>query len=273
MKEMDYKQITIATAAQEQKDILIALLENIRYEGFEEHEAQVIAYVPSADYSEEELKKILQPFGLNFTIQDIQQQNWNAQWESNFEPVVVEGFCTIRAGFHDIDVDTPYEIVITPKMSFGTGHHATTQLMMQQMSKMDFKGGKVLDFGTGTGILAILAEMLGAGQILAIDNDEWSYDNTVENIGANNCGNITTMKGSIELAETDYDVILANINRHILLNYMSEMYIKLKKDGFMLMSGLLTEDRGIIMEAATAAGFKHLKASEHNNWIALLFQK
>ena len=270
---MDYKQIIIATAAQDQKDILIALLENIGYEGFEEHEAQVIAYVPSADYSEEELRTILEPFALGFTIQEIQQQNWNAQWESNFEPVVVEGFCTIRAGFHDIEVKTPYEIVITPKMSFGTGHHATTQLMMQQMSKMDFKGAKVLDFGTGTGILAILAEMLGAGQILAIDNDEWSYDNTVENIGANNCRNIETLKGSLELATTEYDVILANINRHILLEYMNDMYMKLKNEGFILMSGLLKEDRDIIMNAATAAGFKHIEASELNNWIALLFRK
>ncbi len=270
---MDYKQISIATTVQEQKDILIAMLENIGYEGFEEHEEQVVAYVPAADYTEEELKTLLEPFSLGFTIQDIQQQNWNAQWESNFEPVIVEGFCTIRAAFHDIEVKTPYEIVITPKMSFGTGHHATTQLMMQQMSKMDFKGGKVLDFGTGTGILAIMAEMLGAGQILAIDNDEWSFDNTVENIAANNSRNIETLRGSLELSGNEYDFILANINRHILLQYMSDMYMKLKNGGLILMSGLLKEDRGIIMDAATEAGFKHLEGAEQNNWIALSFRK
>jgi ribosomal protein L11 methyltransferase len=270
---MEYKQITIAVSEQEQKEILIALLENINYEGFEEHDNEVVAYIPGADYHEEELKEVLGTFGLTYKLETIAQQNWNAQWESNFEPVIVEGFCTIRAGFHDIEINTPYEIVITPKMSFGTGHHATTQLMMEQMGKVDFKGRKVLDFGTGTGILAILAEMLGAGQILAIDNDEWSYENTRENISTNSCKNIEVKQGSLEYSGSDYDVILANINRHILLHYMNDMYMKLEKEGMILMSGLLTEDREIIMDAATATGFHHLKGSEHNNWIALLFKK
>ena len=270
---MEYKQISIRVSAQEQKDILVALLENIGYEGFEEHEEEVLAYIPDGDYNEDELKALLEPFGLSFSLKDIEPQNWNTQWESNFEPVVVEGICTIRASFHDIEVDTPYEIVITPKMSFGTGHHATTQLMVEQMSKMDFKGGKVLDFGTGTGILAILAEKLGAGPILAIDNDEWSYENSLENISVNNCRNIKVLQGSLELAENENDVILANINRHILLDYMSEMYIKLKDEGYILMSGLLKEDEIIITEAATAAGLKRINTSELNNWIALLFKK
>jgi ribosomal protein L11 methyltransferase len=270
---MEYKQITIPVADQEQKEILVALLENISYEGFEENDDSIIAYIPGADYHEDELKTILGTLGLSHNLQTIQQQNWNAQWESNFEPVIVEGFCTIRAAFHNIEINTPYQIVITPKMSFGTGHHATTRLMMQQMSKIDFKGRKVLDFGTGTGILAILAEMLGAGHIMAIDNDEWSYENTKENKLTNNCRKIAVFQGSLEISDNDYDIILANINRHILLNYMNDMYMKIKNDGLILMSGLLKEDREIIMESATTAGFKLLEASEENNWIALLFRK
>lgn len=270
---MEYKQITIPVKEQEQKEILIALLENISYEGFEEDDNGIVAYIPEADYREEELKEVLYTFSLNYSLETIKQQNWNAQWESSFDPVIVEGLCTVRAAFHDIDVNTPYDIIITPKMSFGTGHHATTRLVIQQMGKMDLKGRKVLDFGTGTGILAILAEMMGAGHILAIDNDEWSYDNTKENIAANKCRKIAVMQASLEVSDNDYDVILANINRHILLHYMNEMYMKLKGDGLILMSGLLTEDREIILESATAVGFKLLDASEHNNWIALLFRK
>lgn len=270
---MEYKQITIPVSGQEQKEILVALLENISYEGFEENDDSIVAYIPEADYHEEELEAVLGSFGLTYSLQTIQQQNWNAQWESNFEPVIVEAFCTVRAAFHDIRVDTPYEIIITPKMSFGTGHHATTQLMMEQMSKMDFKSCKVLDFGTGTGILAILAEMLGAEHVTAIDNDEWSYDNTIENKDANNCRKIAVLQGSLEVSDKDYDIILANINRHILLNYMDDMYMKTKSYGLILMSGLLKEDREIILESAAAAGLRFLEGSELNNWIALLFRK
>ncbi len=270
---MQYIQVTIGIEKQELKDIIIALLENISYEGFEEQENSIIAFVPGSDYDEAQLKSLLENFDLSFTTKTIEPQNWNAQWEANFQPVIVENFCTIRAGFHRIQVDTPYEIVITPKMSFGTGHHATTQLMMMQMSKQDLKGKAVLDFGTGTGILAILAEKLGAKAVLAIDNDEWSYENTRENIAGNNCLNIEVVQGSLEVADKQYDTILANINRHILLHYMNDMYSKLAEKGTILMSGLLKEDRGIVVEAALSSGFKLSGEDEHNNWIVLIFNK
>src|ERR1044072_1865979 len=157
---MQYVQVTIEAGQQELKEIVIALLENSGYEGFEEQESGIIAYIPEEDYSEVQLRELLDTMNLPFTTKIIAQQNWNAQWESNFQPVIVDGFCTIRASFHQLEVKTPYEIIITPKMSFGTGHHATTQLMMMQMSLVELKDKTVLVFGTGTGILAILAEKL-----------------------------------------------------------------------------------------------------------------
>jgi ribosomal protein L11 methyltransferase len=270
---MEYIQVVVATAEQEQREILIALLENSGYEGFEEHDDKLVSYIAASEYNEEDLQETLLPFGLEFSTSSIAPQNWNAQWESNFEPVIIDGFCTIRAFFHHLEINTPYEIVITPKMSFGTGHHATTKLVMQQMADMDLKGKSVLDFGTGTGILAILAEMLGAGHILAIDNDEWSYDNTKENVETNNCSRISIERGSLEIASGPYDIILANINRHILLEYMADMYAKLTAGGTLLMSGLLVADTDIIKEAAQQVGFQHKRSGEHNGWISLLFNK
>ncbi|MBL7718091.1 MAG: 50S ribosomal protein L11 methyltransferase [Flavipsychrobacter sp.] len=270
---MHYQQVTISVEAQEQKDILIALLEHIGYEGFEEQPTGLVAFIPEEEYSEASLAEVLTPFGVEFSLQRVEQQNWNAQWESNFSPVIVEGFCTVRAGFHDMEVTTPYEIVITPKMSFGTGHHATTRLMMQRMGAMEFAGKKVLDFGTGTGILAILAHMLGATDIEAIDNDEWSYENSVENVTGNNAAEIKVKLGSLDAAEGTYDIILANINRHILLHYMSDLYDKLNPTGTVLMSGILTEDLDIIENAAEQAGFILAAREESNNWLCLLFNK
>ena len=270
---MEYLQVNIPCGNEEQKEITIALLENAGYEGFEEKEDSVAAYINKDQFNKEELEGILAPMALGFTTEIIAQQNWNSAWESNFEPVIIEEFCTIRASFHDLKVTTPYEIVITPKMSFGTGHHATTLQMVQQMAGMDFIGKRVLDFGTGTGILAILAEMLGATEILAIDNDGWAYENTKENIGANNCRKVEVQQGSLELAGEGYDIILANINRHILLEYMNDMYNKTKTGGHVLMSGLLREDRDIVEKAAAKAGFQLGNYSEHNNWISLLFKK
>lgn len=270
---MQHIQTIIEVGESELREMLIARLSELGYEGFEENEQSLIAYISEESYSTDAETLILE-YNLTYKNQLIPRQNWNAVWEENFQPVIVEGFCTVRADFHEIGTKTPYEIVITPKMSFGTGHHATTQLMMMQMRDLPFKKARVLDFGTGTGILAILAEMLGASDVLAIDNDEWSFENAVENTLKNHCANVTVKQGSLEIVEDGpFDIILANINRHILLQYMERLFQLLNGGGHLLMSGLLVEDRDIIMQAATAAGFKEGKMTTQNNWISILFTK
>ena len=254
--------------------MLVALLSDIGFSGFEETEHALLAYVDEQEYNKALLHEIAQEYNYPYELEVIEAQNWNAVWESNFEPVIVDDFCTLRAHFHTLDVTTPHEIIITPKMSFGTGHHATTQLMIMGMKSISFAGKSVLDFGTGTGVLAILADKLGAAMITAIDNDEWSVENTVENISRNHSRGIVVKKCTLEDIESQqYDVILANINRHILLQYMSLLYARLNDGGTILMSGLLPGDQEIIVNSAQGAGFKFKNKSEHNNWIALFFNK
>jgi ribosomal protein L11 methyltransferase len=271
---MQYVKVTFLVPGQDISDMLTAILAEAGYDGFEESEGRLFAYIGQSKFNADEVAEIAVQAGVSHETEIVAQQNWNALWESNFPPVIVEDFCTIRAHFHDIVVTTPYEIQITPKMSFGTGHHSTTQLMMLMMRDIDFNGKSVLDFGTGTGVLAILAEMLGAQKILAIDNDEWCVENAVENAERNNCEQITVKIGSLEnFVEEGADIILANINRHILLQYMKDLYRKLPPGGTLLMSGLLAEDKDIITDAAVAIGFEFKELREQLNWIALKFEK
>lgn len=248
----------------------IATTENL--EGIEYIDNGCIAYVPQEFDNLEEFQAIAQKYGYQTRTEALENKNWNAVWESNFEPITLEDFCYIRADFHPaLETPTPYEILITPKMSFGTGHHATTQLMMQYMKTMPFEDTKVFDFGTGTGILAILAEMLGSKEILAIDNDEWCIENTIENCERNNCSKITASINDITTLDSNhyFDVILANINRHILLAYMGKIRELIAVDGILLLSGILTSDVEIITEATRANGFKLIEEQEHNGWVAL----
>lgn len=267
---MQHVKISISQPEGEQREMLIALLADNGFEGFEENEDSLSAYISKDQYDEDITTRLLSSIVPGFTKEIIEPQNWNEMWESSFQPVVVDGFCTIKAHFHSQDVNTPYTIVITPKMSFGTGHHATTQLMMMAMRHIPFGGKSVLDFGTGTGVLAIIAAMLGATNITAIDNDEWSVENATENAARNRTSNIDISLGSIEnLIPRNYDVILANINRHILLAYMNMMFEQLAHNGILLMSGLLLEDEEIIKIAATDAGFAIENVSTLNGWISI----
>jgi ribosomal protein L11 methyltransferase len=255
-------------------DMLIAMLSGSGYDGFEETKHELLAYIEDSKFDEEELKDIAGEYGIAFRTEIIPPQNWNALWESNFEPVIINDFCTIRAHFHNIEVRTAYDIVITPKMSFGTGHHATTQLMMLQMKDMDLTAKSVLDFGTGTGVLAILAEMLGAAHVLAIDNDDWCIENAGENVERNHCKNIGVQKGSLEdMPFGKTDIILANINRHILLQYMTTLYQRLTHEGIILMSGLLADDKDIMLGSAADAGFQFCNLTEQGGWISLMFKR
>src|ERR1700741_5040122 len=213
---MDYVKILIENISQEQKDILIAQLSLIGYDGFEEGTNYLHAFIQADSFNEEELLDIKPKF--SFDRELIKEQNWNEKWEESFQPVEINKFCRVRANFHQPITDFTYEIIITPKMSFGTGHHATTYLMIEFMKDIDIKGKHVLDFGTGTGILAILAEKMGAANVIAFDNDEWSIRNAEENFFVNRCKSITLRKADFIDTEASFDLILANINKNVLLS-------------------------------------------------------
>lgn len=271
---MDYREVTIFTKDEARQEMLIALLSEMNYDGFEERKDCLIAYTTESDFDVNRLAEILATWKIEWNSRQVARENWNRQWEEHFQPVVLEHFCTIRADFHHFPVETPHEIVITPKMSFGTGHHQTTRSMMRAMKDLDCKEKRVLDFGTGTGILAILAEQLGAASVLAVDNDEWCIENSTENAARNACRSLEFRLGSLEVVQEDcFDLILANINRHILLQYMSLMYDKLLNGGTLLLSGLLFSDEEIVKSAALQQGFRFIRKYNEDNWIALSFEK
>jgi len=271
--KMEYREVRLKVDDQNTKDILIAILAEEGYEGFEERAGELISYIPLSGFNNERLDEILTPFSIRYSVEKVLKANWNKQWEENFQPVIVDDFCTVRADFHNLEIATEHEVVITPKMSFGTGHHATTQLMIRAMRNLTFEGKSVLDFGTGTGILAILSEKLGAKSVTAIDNEEWAYENSIENSLRNGATCIEVHLGSLEhVAGRSFDVILANINRHILLRYMQDLEKLIAENGYVLMSGLLVEDEDIVVPAARSYGLHLLSRESHNNWIVLLFQ-
>jgi ribosomal protein L11 methyltransferase len=256
------------------QEVLVALLADIGYEGFEQLEGTLEAYVPESRFDERQLRQLLEPFGVAFSIASIAEKNWNEQWEKSFQPVVVEGFCAVRAHFHDPIPGVPYELVITPKMSFGTGHHATTYLMLQAMQQLAFTGRRVLDFGTGTGVLAILAERMGAVSVLAIDLDDWSIANARENLDANRCTRITIEKrDTISGLGGPFDLILANINKHVILEQLSGMEQQLANGGVILLSGLLQNDTEDIENEAAKNNLAISVRRMKDNWILLKTEK
>ncbi len=258
-------------------EILIAELGNVGFESFVETEDGVIAYIQKKDWFEDILKSIYvlnsNEFKIEFTKKTIKQVNWNSEWEKNFNPIQVDDLVSVRAPFHE-NPNLKYDIVIEPKMSFGTGHHETTHMMIQHLLDLDLKGKKVLDMGCGTGILAILAEMKGANPIDAIDNDNWCYVNSLENVERNNCHKISVFEGDAALLNNkNYEVIIANINRNILLNDIHAYANCLNDEGVLLLSGFYKEDIPIIDKKVSEFGLKLSKTIERNNWVALKYVK
>ena len=266
-----YIQIEFQSISSEQSDLLIAQLSEIGFNGFEEEDNSLKAFIPANDFIQIAVKGIAASHNLSFTQTTIEETNWNAVWESNFQPVVVNDFVGIRAGFHEPITGVEHEIVITPKMSFGTGHHATTFMMIQQMREIDFAGKTVFDFGTGTGILAILSEKLGASKIVAVDYDQWSIENAEENLVRNNCSRVVLKKTDTVAGEGQYDIILANINKNVILDNFSSLVKKLSHPGILLLSGLLEADENDIMVEAGKSPLQFSVKSSRNNWIALRF--
>lgn len=274
---MEYLQFEFKNVPEELTEILEAELGMVEgFEGMNYENDGINACYQSKDFDENTIKAIADQYQLTYTVTPVAQQNWNALWESSFEPIVIDDFCYIRADFHEKPTTTfEHEIIITPKMSFGTGHHATTQQVMRLMRNIDFSGKSVFDFGTGTGILAILAAQLGATTVFANDVDEWCVENTIENCERNDISNVTVTLDSIEVLpkQATYDVILANINRHILLAYMHDMYKLTNDGGTLILSGILTEDIAMVDQAAVAAGFVQTNISDLNNWVAIQYSK
>lgn len=253
-------------------DILIAQLGEAGFESFVEEEHAVLAYIQKMEWSKDILSGIdilsNSNFEIGYVVKEIEQENWNATWEQNFQPIVVDGICMIRAPFHEaIDVD--YDIVIEPKMSFGTGHHETTRMMLQHLLQLDVAEKSVLDMGSGTGVLAILSAMRGATSIDAIDIDNWCYVNAKENVERNGVDFIKVYEGDVGLLKDKmYDVVIANINRNILLEDIPVYVRSLNKNGVLLVSGFYTEDLDMITQKCEAVGLKFEKNSVRNNWVA-----
>lgn len=265
-------QISILTDNEQIREQLIAQLSSVDFYAFEEKDDELIAFIEEQNFSPSLVEEILSVYQLKYFKTKVEEQNWNALWESNFQPVVVDDFCVIRAHFHQPFTDKQHEIIITPKMSFGTGHHATTYMMISEMSKLDFKNKKVADFGTGTGVLAILAERLGSEYVWAVDIDDWSIENAKENIEKNHCKNIIIEKTDHFNPREKFDIILANINKNVILYNVDALFIGTKPAGQILLSGLLKEDETDIVSAFAAKGYKHQSTAERNKWICLLLE-
>ena len=256
-------------------EILVAELGEKPFESFIETEFGVTAYIQKALWTEDVLEDIFiltsPEFTVSYTIEEIEQVNWNEEWEKNFEAIDVDGICHVRAPFHE-KTDAQYDIVIEPKMSFGTGHHETTHMMIQHLLETDVTGKKTLDMGCGTAILAILAEMKGAQPIDAIDIDNWCYLNSIENAERNNCKHITVYEGDAALlAGRNYDVIIANINRNILLEDMQQYVDCLNPGGTLFLSGFYEDDIPVIDASCTEKGLTYVKKHQKNNWVALKY--
>jgi ribosomal protein L11 methyltransferase len=257
-------------------EMLIAQLGYVGFESFVEQDHGVTAYIQKQEWNSKILDDVFllhsNEFNITFEHNEIVQTNWNEEWEKNFNPIQVDDLVSIRAPFHANPL-LQFDIVIEPKMSFGTGHHETTHMMVQHLLALDLDTKKVLDMGCGTGILAIFAEMKGAKPIDAIDIDRWCYENSLENIQRNNCNHITVYEGDASVLKEKYDVIIANINRNILLSDMKTYTDCLNENGVLLLSGFYKEDIVIIEDEVNKHGLTFETMIQRNNWVALKYVK
>ncbi len=270
---MEYIQLTVITADKELQEILLALLAELGFESFYEKDDELLAYVQREGYNEQRLREFFNSdmFGaIAYKTDIISETNWNKLWEGNFEPVVIGEQCLIRAPFHEVTEKYPYELIIEPQMSFGTAHHETTAQMIEMMLGIDFEGCSVLDMGCGTGILAILASCLGAAKVVAIDNNKWAYNNAIHNIKLNAIDNIDVYEGDVSnIPNNNFDIILANINRNVLIEDIP-VYIKhMKKASELVMSGFFGNNLKEIEKLTDRAGLKRQELLTRNSWVSV----
>ncbi len=258
--------------------VLLALLDASGFIGFEERGMMLVAYTDTSQRDDGLMDEIIcdlfPDHHVSYEVTEIPMQNWNKEWERNFSPVHIEDRVCIRAGFHPMDEHFQYDIVIEPKMSFGTGHHPSTRLMIQAMLELDLAGKKVLDMGCGTAVLSILASKMGAGRVTGVDIDEWAFRNSIENLERNSCGNIEIKMGGVEVAENEtYGVVLANINRNVLLEDMQAYEKIIEPGGKLVLSGFLEQDAGEILSAARKNGLKYLGTYAVDRWNCIVIEK
>lgn len=277
---MNYLEYIFTIPKEEQtEEMLIAILNEEGYEGFIQSDNRLVAYLKEELIDEVRLQKILKDlFSVEHNIQYsctlIPDKNWNALWESDFNPIEVDGMVRVRASFHEIDEKYRYDLLIDPKMSFGTGHHETTRLMIRAMLKSAFKDKAVLDIGCGTGILAILAEKMGAKAVVAVDIDEWAFNNCTENVVSNSCSIVKCLMGTIEsVIGEKYQVILANINRNVLINDMNNYYQLLDIHGILILSGIMVHDLEAIQSSAKSKGFIETELLQEGKWNCAIYRK
>lgn len=274
---MDYLEFKI-TCVEEFREILIAELAEIGFDSFLETETGIDAYAPESEFDREAFDQLIESYKdaaeITLTEGKMPKVNWNEEWEKNYDPIAVDELVYVRASFHESQPGFQHEIVINPKMSFGTGHHATTFQMLRHQGELDHQGKRVLDVGSGTGILAIMAHLLGASEVEAFDIDDWCVDNGNENFDLNGLG---TRMGLGTIREVNpkgpFEIVLANINKNVLLDEMEIYAGLLQPQGYLLLSGFYTQDIEDLEIAAKPLGLNLLKSSQKDNWAALILQK
>lgn len=278
---MEYKKVTFSfnDIQEYQKDILIAQLADAGFDTFEDTDKGFDAFIIADQFDEAALAEVLaeldESLKYTYAVVDIEPENWNEEWEKNFTPLIISDQCYVRATFHDPQPQYPYEIVIDPKMAFGTGHHQTTTMMMEYILETDVAGKLILDMGAGTGILAILAAKRGANQLFAIDNDDVCYESAIENAALNGVDNLTSLCGSKEaIPAVDFDIIFANINRNILLDQIESYAAVLKNNGSIFFSGFYENpDLGMIIAQGEKFNLQYVDHKKINDWVAARFIK
>lgn len=281
---MNYIQVTFICSPSDEvfSDILSSLLADIGFESFLSTDDGLVAYVQDGLYDMQAIDNLIESFpmddvSISYSVEEIECKDWNEEWEKNyFKPLIVDDRCIVQSTFHNEPAIYEYNIVIDPKMAFGTGHHQTTELMMREILKLDMQGKSLLDMGCGTAILAILSSMRGADPIIAIDIDKWAYDNAIENISLNKTDNITVKIGGADVLAnigTCYDVVLANINRNILLQDIQVYSKYLNAGGLLLMSGFYEDDIASIQDECSRNGLKFVEYQSKENWAVVKFQK
>lgn len=275
---MDYIEVSITNFTDFDPEIVMAQMAELGFESFSESETGIQGFIPEDIYQEAPVRTYLQRIsddhGLTYSFRKIAAQNWNALWESGYEPVTIAGKCRVRAPFHPPAGGMQYEILIEPKMSFGTAHHETTSLMLELLMLEQVKGKRVLDMGCGTGVLAILAHKMLAAEVVAIDNDEWAYSNAIDNMGKNDATAVTVIRGETgDIPRPEYDLIMANINRNVLLNDIPVYAGLLRNHGILLMSGFYEQDLAQIRMASEKAGLHYVSHKVDNKWVGAKFLK
>ena len=276
---MEYIEVDIELDKSEVfSDIVVARLNEIEFETYLENENGVRCYIQAILFDKKkldiELEKIKKFTKLNFNIKHVAQKNWNEEWEKNFKPVQINSNCLIRAEFHNNNGNFKDEIIITPKMSFGTGHHETTFLMINGLYNLDLNDKSILDMGSGTGVLSIVASKNGAKEVVGIDIDEWAFQNSIDNAKLNNTENISFLHGDINLIENqNFDIILANINRNIIEKDIKVYYDLLVKKGDLLISGFLEEDVDFIINLSINNRFNVINKKNKGQWSMVHLRK